>query len=128
MIGTPVSWLTAEICAASSAFHANGFSHSTAFLPARHAAIIFGRAEQDAVGGGDLFAEPGVGRRLFGQRVILLIVEREVADLDHRAVETIVADRANGARHLAVDAVGAKAADEDRDFVVGHDPQTPLPD
>ena len=39
MIGTPVSAETAAISVASSPDMANGFSHRTAFLPARQAAI-----------------------------------------------------------------------------------------
>ena len=84
---------------------------------ARDAAVIFGAAEQDSVRFGDLLAEadPLLGR----VRVEVLVVERQVADLDHRAVEIVGAQGTDRPRDLAVDAPLAKAADDDRDLV-GH--------
>src|SRR5205085_10549247 len=60
-------------------------------------------------------AEPLLGR--IGVQV--LIVERQVADLDHGAVEIVAADSAHRSGHLAVDASFTKAADDDGDSV-GH--------
>ena len=45
MMGTPVSAETAEMPAASSPLMAKGFSHSTAFLPARQAGDDLGGVE-----------------------------------------------------------------------------------
>ncbi len=56
---------------------------------AGNAAIIFGADEQHAVGRGDLLAEAGP---LLGRIAVeVLVVERQVADLDHRAIEIVAA-------------------------------------
>src|SRR4029434_548697 len=83
-----------------------------------HAAIIFGRTEQYAVRRGDPLAETDPCLRRVGVEV--LVVERQVPALDHRAIAIVAAQCAHGARHLAVDAVLPQAADKDGDFVVGH--------
>src|SRR6185369_15843203 len=60
---------------------------------ARDAAIIFGAAEKDAITRRDLLAEAGP---LLGRVAVeILVVERQIADLDHRAVEIFVAQRAD---------------------------------
>ena len=70
---------------------------------AGNAAIIFGADEQHAVRRADLLAEP---HPLLGRvGVEVLVVERQVADLDHRAIEIVAAKPADRSRDLAVDAV-----------------------
>src|SRR5206468_5202507 len=73
--------------------------------------------EQHSVRLADLLAEadPLLGR----VAVEVLVVERQVADIDHRAIEIVVSKRADRARDLAIDATFAKAADDDRD-TIGH--------
>src|SRR3546814_4834596 len=79
---------------------------------------MFGRAEQDAVGGRDPLAKAPI---FFGRvRIIVLAVKRQIADLDNAAVERFRCECANRARDLAVDAVPAKAADDDGGLVPGH--------
>ena len=75
-------------------------------------AIIFGRDEQDAVGRGDL-ARESASIAAGGLRLEILVVERQVADLDDVAVEPVVGACAQiDLRDLAVDAVLAQRADE----------------
>ena len=66
---------------------------------------------------GDLLPEAHPLCRRIGVEV--LVVERQIPDLDHRTVEIVVAQSADRPRDLAVDAALAKAADDDRD-PVGH--------
>jgi len=86
---------------------------------ARNAAVVFGAAEEDAVGSRDLLAEAGPLLRRVGVEV--LVVKGEVADLDHRTVEIVVAKSADRPCDLTVDASFAKAANDDCD-AVGHGP------
>jgi hypothetical protein len=58
---------------------------------------------------------------LFGRRHFEILVEqRQVADLDHRAVEIVIPDRAHRPGDLSIDATFAKASDDDPDLVTGH--------
>src|SRR6476661_5590464 len=84
-----------------------------------NAAIIFRRHEQNAVGRANLLAKAKILLGLLGKRIEVLVVEGQIADLDHRAVEVVAPQRADRAGDLAVDAAFAKAADDDRDLV-GH--------
>src|SRR6185437_13226130 len=93
---------------------------------ARDAAIIFGTDEQDSIGSPDLVAEPNVRLGLIRKRVIVLVVERQVADLDHGAVEIVATKRADRAGHPAVETSFPKAADDDRDLVGHLGPPLPL--
>src|SRR6476619_6598511 len=76
-----------------------------------------GEAVTIAAGLPNLLAEADIFRRRV--RVVVLVVERQAADIDYVAVEIVAADGADRPRHLPVDAAFAKAADEDRDLV-GH--------
>src|SRR4051812_35715725 len=82
---------------------------------ARNAAIIFGRDEEDPVSGTDRVTENGVGGRLVAA-VIILVVEREVADLDDSAIKPALLQGAERPGDLAVEAALAKAADYRRDL------------
>src|SRR6185436_11742901 len=79
-------------------------------------AIIFGRAEQDSVCRGYLLTEPDVGLWLLTLKIVVLAIQRQVADIDHPAFQLVAAQGTDRARDLAVDAVFPEAADDDRDL------------
>src|SRR5207342_2240882 len=60
---------------------------------ARDAAIIFRSTEQDAVRGTDLLPEADIGLGLLALQVVVLIVQRQVANLDQLAFEVVTAQR-----------------------------------
>ena len=76
------------------------------------------RDEQEALGGPDLALQPLDGLRLVG--VVILVVERQVADLHLPERELRWCQSRDGVRELAVERVAAKAADHDGNLVLAH--------
>src|SRR5690606_7905099 len=77
--------------------------------------VVLGCHEDDAVRCGDFGLEPFYLRRLVS--IIILIVERQVADLDRAEREVRRCELRKRVRELAVEAVAAQAADDDSDLL-----------
>ena len=80
--------------------------------------VVFGGDEQQAMGSGDFALQPldGLGRA----RIVVLVVERQVADLYQLEREVRRRQFFDGVGQLAVERIFAKAADDNGDLVLTH--------
>src|SRR3546814_10636312 len=84
----------------------------------RQPAVIFGSAEKHAVSRPDLFAEALVlGGRI---DVDVLVIERQIPDLDKATVEHVLREFRHRQRNLSINALFAQAADQYCDIVACH--------
>ena len=83
---------------------------------AGYRAVVFGRDEQNGVGRGDRFAEPGPGLRRAG-RFEVFVVMGQITDFDDIEFEVSGCQPRQLERCLAVDRVLAQAADDHGDLV-----------
>lgn len=81
-------------------------------------AVVLGGDEDDALCGGDFGLHAQDAGGLLG--VVVLVVEREVADFDDLEGEVGGGQRGEGLGKLAVDGILAQAADDDGDLGLTH--------
>jgi hypothetical protein len=80
---------------------------------ARHRSVVFGRDEQQRVGLFYFGLEAQTRRREVG--VVVLVVKRQIADLQGAEREPIRCQPFDGPRELAIEGGRTQAADDDRD-------------
>src|SRR3546814_17144782 len=81
----------------------------------RQPAVIFGSAEKHAVSRPDLFAEaPVLGGRI---DVDVLVIERQIPDLDKATVEHVLREFRHRQRNLSIQALFAPYSDQYFDIV-----------
>jgi len=84
---------------------------------ARDRAVVFGRDEEDRVGVEHFPPQPQHG---LGQRLRVVVVQRQVVDADAMEGEARRRQRLQGAGQLRIDGTLADAADDHADVEAGH--------
>src|SRR5689334_3702168 len=81
-------------------------------------AVVFGGDEEDALGGGDLGLQPGDGGG--GVAIVILVVERQIADLEMLEGEIGMRQLGETLGQFTVKRIFAQTADNDADLISSH--------